>query len=310
MNVGNSMSDQVPTSAAASPVHEGGKVAGEMLRQAREAQGVHIAALAVSVKVQQRKLEALEAGRLDELPDATFTRALAQTVCRHLHIDPKPVLERLPQAGYGPRLEQVAQGLNEPFRSHGGLPSLGSDWSSTLRPAVLLPALLVLGAVAVFFWPKSKTPGLEREMAVASAVVEMAAPAASPVAQGLGLVVDPAVAASAGASGAAVDAVVYAAPLVASTVLGASQPGTAEQGSTAGPIVIRTTEKSWVEVKDGNGKTIVARALPSGETLSVDGAPPFKVKIGNANTAQLSYRGQPVDLLPSSRGNVARLELK
>ena len=34
--------------------------------------------------------EALEAGRYHELPDTTFARALAKTVCRVLKIDPEP----------------------------------------------------------------------------------------------------------------------------------------------------------------------------------------------------------------------------
>ena len=52
--------------------------AGAMLRAAREQQGLHIAALAAAIKVTPRKLDALEHDRWDELPDATFTRALAQ----------------------------------------------------------------------------------------------------------------------------------------------------------------------------------------------------------------------------------------
>ena len=52
--------------------------AGALLRAAREKQGLHIAALAASIKVTPRKLDALEHDRWDELPDATFTRALAQ----------------------------------------------------------------------------------------------------------------------------------------------------------------------------------------------------------------------------------------
>ena len=55
---------------------------GALLREAREAQGLHIAALAAAIKVTQKKLELLEADRFDALPDATFARALAQTVCR------------------------------------------------------------------------------------------------------------------------------------------------------------------------------------------------------------------------------------
>ena len=80
--------------------------AGALLRAARERQGLHLAALAAQLKVAPRKLEALEADRYDELPDATFVRALAASMCRVLKIDPAPVLERLPQArGAGLALE-------------------------------------------------------------------------------------------------------------------------------------------------------------------------------------------------------------
>ena len=46
--------------------------AGALLRAARQQQGLHIAALAASIKVAPAKLEALEAGRVHALPDATF----------------------------------------------------------------------------------------------------------------------------------------------------------------------------------------------------------------------------------------------
>ena len=78
------------------PLKVAPSTAGGLLRQARQAQGLHIAALAAAIKVTPRKLELLEADRLDELPDATFTRALAQTVCRTLKIDAAPVLALLP----------------------------------------------------------------------------------------------------------------------------------------------------------------------------------------------------------------------
>ena len=61
--------------------------AGMLIRRAREASGLHIAALAVSLKVPVKKLEALEANRFELLPDAVFVRALAGSVCRTLKID-------------------------------------------------------------------------------------------------------------------------------------------------------------------------------------------------------------------------------
>jgi hypothetical protein len=62
--------------------------AGPAPARGARAQGLHIARSPPSIKVTQKKLELLEADRFDALPDATFTRALAQTVCRALKIDP------------------------------------------------------------------------------------------------------------------------------------------------------------------------------------------------------------------------------
>jgi cytoskeleton protein RodZ len=49
--------------------------AGALLRDAREAAGLHIAALAVALKVPVAKLEALEADNFSALPDMVFVRA-------------------------------------------------------------------------------------------------------------------------------------------------------------------------------------------------------------------------------------------
>ncbi|MCU0956311.1 MAG: helix-turn-helix domain-containing protein [Hydrogenophaga sp.] len=87
-----------------------------LLQQAREQAGLHIAALAAALKVPVRKLEALEAGRYDELPDLTFARALASSACRQLRMDPAPVLAQIPQ-GKRPVLGVVSEeALNTPFR--------------------------------------------------------------------------------------------------------------------------------------------------------------------------------------------------
>ena len=104
--------------------------AGRLLREAREKQGLHIAALAAAIKVPPKKLEALEADRFDALPDATFARALAQTVCRALKIDPAPVMRLLPRPS-GHRLETVGEGLNTPFRERPGV-LVQSSWPEAL----------------------------------------------------------------------------------------------------------------------------------------------------------------------------------
>jgi len=65
-----------------------------------------------------------------------------------------------------------------------------------------------------------------------------------------------------------------------------------------------------VEVIDARSQTLVSRTVQPGETVGLDGAMPFKIKIGNAQGTELMFRAQPVDLAPFTRDNVARLELK
>ena len=115
--------------------------AGSLLRKARQARGLHIAALAASIKVVPRKLELLESDQLDQLPDATFTRALAHTVCRTLKIDAAPILQLLPPPN-GQRLDQVGGGLNTPFRDRPGR-MVPADWSMLRAPAFWVIALLL-----------------------------------------------------------------------------------------------------------------------------------------------------------------------
>ena len=126
--------------------------AGRLLREARERQGLHIAALAASIKVAPKKLELLEADRFDALPDVTFTRALAQTVCRALKIDSSDVLLLLPpQAGH--RLEQVGEGLNAPFRERPGVGAQREGAGSGLGAVFWVTVLILAAALGLYFLP-------------------------------------------------------------------------------------------------------------------------------------------------------------
>jgi len=125
--------------------------AGGLLKQAREAAGLHIAALAVALKVPVKKLEALESDRFDLLPDAVFVRALAASVCRTLKIDAAPVLQRLPQTS-SPKLTYQGAGINVPFRPSGDRLS-PSIWTQISRPAVLAGLILLMAALVLIFLP-------------------------------------------------------------------------------------------------------------------------------------------------------------
>jgi len=75
-------------------------------------------------------------------------------------------------------------------------------------------------------------------------------------------------------------------------------------------LVIRYEGPSWTEIRDQRGQTLISRLVDAGSVEPFDGTPPFSIVIGNARAVTLAYRGQPVDLAPYTRLNVARLVIR
>ena len=287
------MSDSPESSRGAAPA----ATAGTLLRQARQAQGLHIAALSAAIKVSQRKLELLESDQFDQLPDATFTRALAQTVCRTLKVDAAPVLALLPPPK-GHRLDEIAEGLNTPFRERPGRIE-PKDWVSVASPLVWVAGLVLVAAVFVYFMPASWVGSVRSAAseAVQKAPVSAAAAPSAPVA----------VAAPAPST---VTEVLPTAPEPAASASLVEAPQNPFEAAAAGVLQMHTTAQSWIEVTDARGKTLIARTVEPNEDVGVDGVMPLKVRIGNAGATQVLFRGQSIELGAFTRDNVARLELK
>lgn len=282
--------------------------AGALLRQLREAQGLHIAALATAIKVTPAKLEALEAGRLAELPDLTFARALAQTVCRALKADAAPVLARMPGAVVS-RLERVDEGLNAPMpeRGHGLAWGAWPDWAPWRRPVPWLAALLLLAAAAFLLLPRNlaepDTAALPAADA-ASQVLAVAAGAASTVLSAGGASAPLPAEAAVLEPAAGVPAA--SAPVAASAPAPVASAATA---TSASALQLRALQDTWVQVQDAQGRVLAARTFTAGETVAFDGPPPLRLRIGNVAGTELLYQGRPVDLSKFRRDNVAALSL-
>ncbi len=300
---------------AASPeVVDNGTSAGLLLRQAREAAGLHIAALAVSLKVPVKKLEALEADRLDLLPDAVFVRALAASVCRTLKVDAGPILALLPQTGK-PRLGQPQSAINTPFRAPGDGPA-PSIWTQISKPAVLAGLLLLMGALVLIFLPTAQqggalsllTPDAPVTMTVPAAVVRpQPAPSEALAAPVVVAEAPVAMAAPSAAPALAPTLSALAAPVVPVEV---AVPAAAALPLASGIIVFRAKGESWVEVTDAKKVVVLRRTLASGEEVGATGVLPLSAVVGRADATQVQVRGQAFDLTSVSKDNVARFEVK
>lgn len=289
--------------------------AGAMLRAARERQGLHIAALAAAIKVPQAKLEALEAGRYDELTDATFVRALAQSVCRVLKIDAKPVLDLMPSART-PLLDRVAPVRRTPFHDKPGReePREPRVWH---QPVFWVVALLLVAAAGFVLWPQRSefltTWLAQLQNGSAALAVKPAAPA--PVDKPPAAAAPQAAPAPPAAPASAPETTAAPAPsttpVVTETVHSAPAPAVAAPvDAPAGIAVVRANEPSWVEAHDARGNVLLSRTLQPGESVGLDGVLPLKLVIGNATATEVTLRGKRVTLGQPNRDNVVKVELR
>ena len=313
------MSASTSVEGAAAPQPHDALQAGQRLKRAREQAGLHVVALAAALKVPVKKLEALEAGRTDELPDATFARALAGSVCRQLKIDPTEILAGLPQAGVS-RLGEGRE-LNTPFRSPRD-PAGPSAASQALKRPLAAALAILLGAALVWWWvPPSSTDTAVVNPAPAPAPVT----AESGTSMGAGASVGEDTAATPttippaantpsatppSASEPALAAAPVAAP-VATAAPVAQPPAPAPVAAASGTewLQIRAKADSWVEVRAG-GKVLLQRVVKADETLAFADAGPLAVVVGRADATEVLVRGKAMDMSTLARNNVARFEAK
>ncbi|WP_185970015.1 helix-turn-helix domain-containing protein [Tepidimonas alkaliphilus] len=310
--------------------------AGTRLRQAREQAGVPIEALAATLKVPVQRLQALEAGAYEALPDATFTRALALSVCRALKIEPAPVLAALP-SGEAPRLTPSSGDLGAPMPRKEAAPAFANPPAARRRrwPWALAAGLLV-AALLVGLWPDEEgawlalSPSSEPEGStdLSSSGGQDPAPALAaalpPAKQDQGRQ-------SASSAGGSVGTSAPATPsgqAVSVTTPAADGPGAAAQaapGSASvqtaavpaptqsgggGALVLRTSATSWIQVTGSSGRVWLQRNVQPGETLRFDDDLPLAVVVGRADATTVEVRGRPLDLTLMARNNVARFEVR
>jgi len=281
------------------PGDSANKTAGDLLREAREAHNLHLDVVAAALKVSSQKLQALENDDIAALPDPVFARALAASVCRALHIDPAPVLAKLPGA-VRPGLAEADRSISTSFRSSaprsrsravGGLPS---------RAVLVVVGLLLAGAAALFWLPSGAFERLGQWVSGFTAGQRTASVEAAPG----GTVLEPPAAAPVAAVEPTAPVV---APVAEPVAPAAAQPAAAGDDT----LVFVVREESWITVNDAAGKQLLRRTVRAGETVGASGTLPLSVVVGRAAGVEVQVRGKPFDLTPLARsGGVARFEVK
>jgi len=306
---------------ASNPVPDtpGAVTAGQWLREARTRQGVHLAVLSAALKVPVRSLEHLEADRHEELPGATFVRALAQSVCRQLRLDPAPVLALLPEREGTTASAPPSLQTRIPVSSQGV--STGLSRQQLAYAALVAMMLIVIGGL--LWWPErpeapggvsgpgamnpsattspsSETASLPEQAASAASLMPLAPPTA-PQDLNVGVSLQPSAATTASPPPGGLT------PPSAGTTVTTPM---AQPALGTPTLRLLASGECWVEVRDAANQIVFSALMQAGQRQDVVQPGPLKVVLGNAAVMQVQVRGQGMDLAPHTKVTVARFEVQ
>lgn len=291
----NAPSPQPQTGPVASP--------GEMLREAREAQGRTTQELAETAKLPQATIVALEADDFEVLKEPVYVRGYYRKCALMLEADVDAIV-----AAYERKARPEAPALPDkiPVVAGGGAP-LGRK---LLRLLLILILLAGIGALAMWLLQspldQSLTQPSNGELfspgqpenpsaaATAAAEPERSAPEA-PAATLAQQAEDTADEADAAADGA-----------LPTNEPSAAAPAASNTQEAAGDAVLtlRFQEDSWLRIRNGEGQTVANRLAEAGERARIDDEPPpLELFVGFAPGTQARWRGEPVNLASATRSN-------
>ena len=249
--------------------------AGADLRAARERIGWSLPAMASALRIRLQHLEALEEGRIGDLPGNAYTLGFVRTYASALGLDPNEVARRFKaEAATVNRSTQLAFPVPAPMR---GVPA---------GAVALLGVVLAVGAYAG--WYRLSGEGslpAETSIQVPKSLASLAEQAIPPQAR----MAPPAAAPSEPPVVQMVEA--PAAPSISPSSAAAAPVTPLPAPSDQSRILLRANADVWVQVRDRAGPVLLSRILHAGETWAVPARPNLLLTTGNAGGTDLVVDG-------------------
>lgn len=311
-----------------------GPTPGEILRKAREAKNLSVAAIATQMNLDLRTVDALEQGDQSRLPAPIFVRGYLRSFARLVGASEDAVLSAY--QAHAPA-EPAPRAINIPARRRSSVRIPAIPWKA------LFLILVLIGVVGLMieFGPTLLARFMEPDRTDAPATLPLPTPGGAPVAgdaagelslpapadsmslalptpttaeRSLPVVVDevePEIAAETEFAPQPQVETDRAPADIADLPIAPFVPYTAATVTTAVQLQLEFsfTDDSWVEIVGGDRQRLLYGLMRKGVSRTVAGVAPVSVLLGNAAAVELRVDGQSYDLSRYSRGKVARFTL-
>jgi cytoskeleton protein RodZ len=278
------------------------RLVGAELTTARDRLGWTLPDVAAHLRIRLSYLEAIEEGRLDQLPGRAYAMGFVRTYAKSLGLDPDDIARRFrPEVKQAARKPELAFPAPVPER---GVPA---------GAVVLLGATLAIGAYIGWYQASGEKPGAEPVRPVPERLAELTvpppvpqvssqtrasqSPVSHPPASQAGAALQPplpgAPISTDTPAAAAVTTTLTPLPVIPpSSAAAAVVPGAISPGSPDGTrIVLRARADAWIQVRDRQGQVLLNRVLRPGETWPVPPRLSLLMTTGNAGGTELLVDG-------------------
>lgn len=312
--------------------HSDASAPGAMLRQARTERGMSIDEAAQALRLSPRVLSALEEEAYDRLPGPTYVRGYLRSYAQFLGLSPGPLIETFNNRPEANRRTNMTG------------PSAARQVTSSdamVRLASVAVAVIILG-LAVMWWtghegsirlrsePAAVEPAVERAPAPErvpdapdplSDPPEVAAPVPAPAPEREPIEETPPAApapetpapenvspADPAPESPAPESADARTP-VPETALSPRAAPAPDPGAPLARLVLYAHEDCWADVRDANGERLLYETIPAGRVVTVEGAAPLQVFLGNVAGVTVEFNGEEYDASRHQRGRMARFTL-
>ena len=252
------------------------------LRTARERLGWSLPDVAGTLRIREPYLQAIEEGRLSELPGNAYAVGFIRTYATALGLDPAEISRRF-------RAE--AQEVNR--QTELAFPAPVPERGVPVGAALMLGVLLVAGSYAVWYRYSGDTRApAETVTPVPERLATLAEPARPPSnpSPSIASILPPGGTAAIPSIGPGPAPAPAAVPAAVAPVAPPA-PLTPAATADASRVVLRMKSDSYIQVKERQGSVLLNRVMRAGETWPVPRGQPLLLTTGNAAGTEIVIEG-------------------